>query len=1149
MSKVTQCPGNIEYFPYILAYENTTSTDSPILHGSVSPEEPPEFTIADDHPSLNKLDQPESADNLEPAEIQDNVSNEPISDVQTSPTISPLDEGEPLAGITTRSRVRDSKVASVHGCLYVNFLSKMEPKKLIKALEEEGWIIAMQEKLNQFERNKVWTFVPKPRGKTIIGTKWIWINKMDENRVVIKNKARLVAQGYNQPEGIDYEETFAPVARLEAIKIFLAYAAYMGFMVYQMDVKSAFLNGKISEEVYVQQPPGFESVEFPNHVCKLDKTLYGLKQAPRAWYETLSKFLIQHKFIRDYAGCNLDIKSTSGGCQILGGKLVCWSAKKQSYVAMSSAEAGYIADVRCCAQLLWIKSQLADYDVLYDKVPIFCDNTSAIAISNNPVLHSRTKHIDIRYHFIIDHVLKGDIELYFVPIDLQLADIFTKPLAEPSFTRLVAELGNLNLLLFQKPLASEVALTSHMLKVAKLFKEFEQSLILSSEKVNADDGADKSLSKTTVQPITQPKAPTDLKTQKKRIPPSSKPMSSYKVRVILPKKQVAETQYAEETMATADATQSLKASESTKDQVNQPKTPEAEKVLDQNAQEKVKESGLESMRDVTFDQLMDEIDQKNKAAQEQPKSPYDTESEIKIIKRYGDSDSDSGLRFMPDDDLASLTGFETPDSADGDSKEGTAETFNASADMPSQSNPLSHLHEELRTLNTKVDQLESSISKKVTDDIQSFVPLIVADALKANLPGLLSEALKNTLPQMFKDSIQQYVQESIEEKLPLFGTQVNAEGKEWEKNNPETPTKEKDAQNPDQTQGEQHSGDDTMANARGKHLNKTASSIFSPAPLREPTPPRDPTPHRDESKGKGIATQEPLKKIVPFIEEGGSVPKIPSLKSFVILEGKLTNEDVVAQVKEMKILAGLKAEKEKSERSLQKIMNPATIKAQAQKMAEYKAKRKKMLDEYNHQISHRVDQLPITKNNYKVDSSKEATIRITRGNNPLNLTVYEKFRLKTLGLVNGLKYMLWHPSISPPPELSTFGVSIDDRKRKRSSEILQEVFVIENVVVDGMHWNLVPPSGVEGTRGLVIREPESGIFFYNGNFDLVFQREEEFHLATTAQLIRLQTAIQKGTPEAEEMFKKMKLTIDARNDVNQARKNVQDNLDSLGQNM
>ncbi|GJX99853.1 retrovirus-related pol polyprotein from transposon TNT 1-94 [Tanacetum coccineum] len=269
---------------------------------------------------------------------------------------------------------------------------------------------------------------------------------------------------------------------LEGIRIFLAYAAYMGFMMYQMDVKSAFLNGKISEEVY------------------LDKALYGLKQAPRAWYETLSKFLIQHKFVRgfqikqDFKGISIcqekyvkDLfkkyvlaDSASVKCPLLppnnlgpdesgvsvnetmyqanpkeshlvavkrifkylkGTPNLGLCAKKQSSVAMSSVEAEYVAFAGCYAQVLWIKSQLGNYDVLYDKVPIFCDNTSAIAISNNPVLHSMTKHIDIGYHFIRDHILKGDIELHFVPTDLQLADIFTKPLAEPSFTRLVAELG------------------------------------------------------------------------------------------------------------------------------------------------------------------------------------------------------------------------------------------------------------------------------------------------------------------------------------------------------------------------------------------------------------------------------------------------------------------------------------------------------------------------------------------------------------------------------------------------------------------------------------------------------------------------------------------------------------------------------------
>ena len=154
----------------------------------------------------------------------------------------------------------------------------------------------MQEELNQFERNEVWELVPRPNDQSVIGTKWVYKNKMDENGIIIINKARLVAQGYNQQEGIDYEETFAPVARLEAIRMLLAFACHKNFILYQMDVKSAFLNGFINEEVYVEQPPGFESFNFPNHVFKLKNALYGLKQAPRAWYERLSKFLISSGF-------------------------------------------------------------------------------------------------------------------------------------------------------------------------------------------------------------------------------------------------------------------------------------------------------------------------------------------------------------------------------------------------------------------------------------------------------------------------------------------------------------------------------------------------------------------------------------------------------------------------------------------------------------------------------------------------------------------------------------------------------------------------------------------------------------------------------------------------------------------------------------
>ncbi|GKA96363.1 retrovirus-related pol polyprotein from transposon TNT 1-94 [Tanacetum coccineum] len=154
----------------------------------------------------------------------------------------------------------------------------------------------MQEELNQFIANDVWELVPQPRNMTIIGTKWVFRNKLDENSIVSRNKARLVAQGYNQQEGIDYDETYAPVARLESIRILLAYACALDFKLFQMDVKSAFLNGFINEEVYVAQPPGFIDFEKPDHVYKLKKALYGLKQAPKAWYDRLKAFLIKHEY-------------------------------------------------------------------------------------------------------------------------------------------------------------------------------------------------------------------------------------------------------------------------------------------------------------------------------------------------------------------------------------------------------------------------------------------------------------------------------------------------------------------------------------------------------------------------------------------------------------------------------------------------------------------------------------------------------------------------------------------------------------------------------------------------------------------------------------------------------------------------------------
>ncbi|KAI3510703.1 hypothetical protein L1887_17836 [Cichorium endivia] len=207
--------------------------------------------------------------------------------------------GETSAGVLTRAQQKANQTAlfsKMEFCMFNSFISKIEPKTVKVALDHADWVQAMQDELNEFERNKVWRLVPTPKKASILGMKWAFRNKLDKEGNVIWNKARLVVKGYCQEEGIDYEDTFAPVARLESVRIFLAYAAHKGFDVYQMDVKCAFLNRELEETYYVEQPPGFFSNKHPDHCYVLDKAVYGLKEAPRAWYETFTRFLKQSKF-------------------------------------------------------------------------------------------------------------------------------------------------------------------------------------------------------------------------------------------------------------------------------------------------------------------------------------------------------------------------------------------------------------------------------------------------------------------------------------------------------------------------------------------------------------------------------------------------------------------------------------------------------------------------------------------------------------------------------------------------------------------------------------------------------------------------------------------------------------------------------------
>ncbi|GJT05925.1 putative ribonuclease H-like domain-containing protein [Tanacetum coccineum] len=526
--------------------------------------------------------------------------------------------GDPKSAVQTRSKVQNKSGAHAllshiqkqqrnnhkdqQHCLFACFLSQEEPKKIAEALQDDSWVQAMQEELN----------------------------KRDERGVVVRNKARLVAQGYTQEEGIDYDEVFAPVARIEAIRLFLAFASFMGFIVYQMDVKSAFLYGTIDEEVYVSQPPGFVDPDHPNKVYKVVKALYGLHQAPRAWYATLSTFLEKHGYKRgtidktlfikrdkkdimlvqvyvddiifgstnkswcdefealmkskfqmssmgeltfflaaitpmetkvpltkdeeaidvdvhlyrsmigslmyltasrpdimyavcvcsrfqvtpktshlnavkrifkylkgkpnlglwyprespfdleafsdsDYGGSNLDRKSTTGGCQFLGQRLISWQCKKLTIVATSTTEAEYVAAANCCGQVLLVQNQLLDYGFNFMNTKIHIDNESTICIVKNPVYHSKTKHIEIRHHFIRDCYEKKLISVEKIHTDLNVADLLTKPFDGPRFNYLVVSIGFAEIVDFLRGSNLRYALTSNPTIYDSLVKQFWQT--------------------------------------------------------------------------------------------------------------------------------------------------------------------------------------------------------------------------------------------------------------------------------------------------------------------------------------------------------------------------------------------------------------------------------------------------------------------------------------------------------------------------------------------------------------------------------------------------------------------------------------------------------------------------------------------------
>jgi hypothetical protein len=185
----------------------------------------------------------------------------------------------------------------------------VEPKNFNEASKDVNWLKSMNEELDQIKNNDTWELVPRPTNKNVIGSKWVYKNKMNEQGNNVRNKARLVCKGYAHIEGLDFDETFAPVSILEAIRMFISYAFHKQFKSYRMDVKSTFLNGYLTEEVYMKQPEGFQLSDNPDFVYKLKKALYGLKQAPHAWYYRMDKYLQDKGFKRGTIDNNLYIKT------------------------------------------------------------------------------------------------------------------------------------------------------------------------------------------------------------------------------------------------------------------------------------------------------------------------------------------------------------------------------------------------------------------------------------------------------------------------------------------------------------------------------------------------------------------------------------------------------------------------------------------------------------------------------------------------------------------------------------------------------------------------------------------------------------------------------------------------------------------------
>ncbi|KAJ9552454.1 hypothetical protein OSB04_016499 [Centaurea solstitialis] len=375
-----------------------------------------------------------------------------VDEENTTPIVEPEiqhenvePQSEPIEEVQTQDLRRSSRVRQEPD-RYLGFLVSQDSGDLneptsygeaVSGNESEQWQEAMKAEMQSMYDNQVWELTDLPQHCRAVGRKWVFKKKTDMDGNVHTFKARLVAKGFTQTHGIDYDETFSPVAMLKSIRILMAISTYFNYEIWQMDVKTAFLNGKLTEDIYMEQPEGFEDPKNPNKVCKVLKSIYGLKQASRSWNLHFDERIKEFGFAKRYSDASFqtdrdDFRSQSGYVFTLNGGAISWKSSKQDTIADSTTEAEYIAASDAAKEAVWLRNFLSDLRVVASisrPIDIFCDNSGAMAQAKEPREHHKSRHVLRKCHLIREIIGRGDVRICKIPTEENVADPLTKPLA------------------------------------------------------------------------------------------------------------------------------------------------------------------------------------------------------------------------------------------------------------------------------------------------------------------------------------------------------------------------------------------------------------------------------------------------------------------------------------------------------------------------------------------------------------------------------------------------------------------------------------------------------------------------------------------------------------------------------------------------